>query len=521
MKILFATAEAHPLMKTGGLGDVCGSLPGALRELGHDVRMALPAYPQAVERTEELRLMAEIEVPGAGTPVRILQGLLPGPSPTHEARVPVYLIDAPLHFARPGHPYLDAAGRDWSDNAQRFATFARAVVALALDQAGLRWRPELVHAHDWHTGLVPALLAGEPGRPATVFTIHNLAYQGLFPAATFGSLGLPGGLWSMHGLEFWGQLSFIKGGLVYADWITAVSPTYAREILTPEQGCGLDGLLRHRQDRLVGILNGSDRSWDPEQDPLLAAPYARENVRPKRANKLALLDRFGLAAEPDLPLVAFMGRLVEQKGVDLVLESLSALARRPLRLLVVGTGERRFAQTLQAAAEAYPGRVAVHVGYDEPLAHAVFAGADAFLMPSRFEPCGLTQLYALRYGTVPIVRSTGGLCDTVVDATPAALAEGLATGFRFERAAAADLVGAVDRALGVWQDRAAWRGLQRTGMTQDFSWERSAGAYQDLYASIFPGAWRVLPRARTRPWAATGSFTPARAARRVVLAAAS
>lgn len=517
MKILYVTAEAHPLMKTGGLGDVCGSLPEALRQLGHDVRLILPAYPQAVERAEDLRLLSEVDVPGAGTPVRLLEGVLPGTT------VPVYLVDSPLHFARPGHPYVDAEGRDWTDNAQRFALFARVAVLAALDQAELGWRPELVHCHDWHTGLVPALLAGEPGRPATVFTIHNLAYQGLFPAATFGSLGLPGQLWSMHGLEFWGQLSFIKGGLVYADWVTAVSPTYAREILTPEHGCGLDGVLRHREERLVGILNGSDGCWDPRQDPLLAAPYAVENVRPKRANKLALQERFGLSSAPDLPLFAFVGRLVEQKGVDLVLEAISALAHRPLRLLVIGTGERRFAQRLQAIGEAYPGRVATHVGYDEPLAHAAFAGADAFLMPSRFEPCGLTQLYALRYGTVPVVRSTGGLVDTVVDVTPETLAAGTATGFHFQAASAAGLVGAVDRALALWEDRAAWRAVQRTGMVQDFSWDRSAQAYEELYSTIFPGTWRVLPRARSRPWAATGAWTGRESARkrRVPLAFAS
>ena len=499
MRILFATAEAHPLMKTGGLGDVCGSLPVALAALGHDVRMALPAYPRAIEQVEELRLLAEVELPLAPASVRILSGLLPG------TRLPVYLIDSPIHFARDGNPYVDGEGKDWSDNAQRFCVFARAVVAMALDRAGLRWRPEIVHAHDWHAGLVPALLAGEPGRPATVFTIHNLAYQGLFPWETFQALGLPPGLWSVEGVEFWGQMSFMKAGLVFSDRITAVSPTYAREVLDPAQGCGLDGVLRHRKDHLVGILNGCDYGvWDPTQDPLLAAPYSPEDLRPKRANKLALMSRFELT-EPDLPLFAFVSRLVEQKGVDLVLEALSALMHRPLRLLIVGTGERRLATRLQAAAEAYAGQLGVHIGYDEPLAHAVFAGADGFLMPSRFEPCGLTQLYALRYGTVPVVRRTGGLVDTVVDCLADGSNGGVATGFHFVEPTAAAMVGAIDRALVTWGDRAAWRRLQRTGMEQDFSWDRSAQAYMDLYAAIFPGAKRVPPARAARPWAGTGS----------------
>jgi len=487
MKVLFVTPEAQPLVKTGGLADVCGSLPAALADLGCDVRLALPAYPQTVARAGELVEVARLAVPCAPAPVRLLEGRL--------GAVPLYLVDAPGLLDRPGHPYLDAAGHDQADNALRFATFARAAVAVALDQAGLGWAPDMVHCHDWQTGLVPALLFGEPRRPATSFTVHNLAYQGLFPAETLGALGLPEGLWTMHGMEFHGQLSFIKGGLAYADWVTTVSPTYAREIQTPELGCGLDGLLRHRRRRLVGILNGADYGvWDPTDDDCLRETFGPGELSGKAACKADLQERLGLPADPDAPLLAFCGRLVEQKGVDVLLAALPRVLRLGAQVVVVGQGERRFGAALESAA-AECERLAVHVGYTEALAHRVLAGADLFLMPSQFEPCGLTQLYALRYGAVPVVRGTGGLADTVVDTDLESLLAGTATGFAFDEPTPAALARAVEHGLECRRWSAVWDKLVHTAMTREFGWARSARAYLDLYRSA-PGRARLLaPRA--------------------------
>lgn len=480
MKILFASSEAHPLIKTGGLADVSGALPKALRGLGQDVRLVLPAYQELLARAGEVRELARVAIAGSAEPARVLQTTLPG------ATVPVYLIAVRNSFDRPGNPYVGPDGRDWPDNAQRFAGFARAVVELAMDRAGLGWRPELVHCNDWQTGLVPALLGREAARPATVFTVHNLAYQGLFDWATFQALALPYEWWSMHALEFHGQVSFIKGGLVYADRITTVSPTYAREIRTPEFGCGLDGLLNARGALLTGILNGADYTqWDPASDPLLNHHFSAAKRQGKAANKSDLQKAFGLPREAHLPLLAHVGRLVEQKGLDLLLDILPDLMQRPLQLALLGSGQKKLEDALRAAHVAYPHRLGLRIGYDEPLAHLVEAGADAFLMPSRFEPCGLNQIYSLRYGTLPIVRRTGGLADTVVDADAGALGLGTATGFVFDAATPAALLAAIDRALALFQRPSAWAGVMQTAMAQDFSWTRSAQRYLDLYRDLY------------------------------------
>ncbi len=480
MRILFASSEAHPLIKTGGLADVCGSLPRALTELGHDVRLVLPAYPQALKRAGESRCVAELELPLAGK-TRLLETRLPHSS------IPVYLVDAPQYFARAGNPYTTAEGYDWPDNAARFALLARAAVELAQDRAGLDWRPQLVHCHDWQTGLVPALLAGEATRPATVFTIHNLSYLGLFDWADFESLQLPLELWHMDGMEFFGNFAFIKGGLNFADWLTAVSPTYAREIQTPAFGYGLEGLLRYRGDRLVGILNGVDyRVWNPATDRLIPATYASGDLAPKARDKRELQKRLGLPPRAGEPLFGFVGRLVEQKGVGLLLEALPWLMTQGVQLAVLGHGERQFEEALRRAAIQYPGQLAVQIGYDEPLAHWIEAGADIFLMPSRYEPCGLNQLYSLRYGTVPVVRATGGLADSVSDAAQAPA--GQATGFVFSAAEAEALQEACQRALSLFRDNPpAWRQLMRNGMAMDFSWEHSANRYLALYRRAIDG----------------------------------
>ncbi|HHM04654.1 MAG TPA: glycogen synthase GlgA [Gammaproteobacteria bacterium] len=471
-KILFVASEAHPLMKTGGLGDVAGALPAALQALHQDVRLVMPAYRAAMRRAGNIRI-ASLALEEDPHPVRILETTLPG------SEVTVWLVDSAPHFDRNGNPYTGPDGHDWPDNPERFSVFARAVTALALDQAGLAWRPDVVHCNDWQSGLVPALLHGLPGRPATVFTIHNLAYQGIFAAEHFWRQKLPGHLWSPEGVEFYGNLSFIKGGLVYADRLNTVSPTYAREITTPEFGCNLDGLLRARADRLCGILNGADYSvWDPVHDPYLSHHYSAGNLDGKAANKAALQRETGLPVSAETPVIGLVGRLAAQKGVDLVLSALPALLSRPVQTVLLGSGDAQLEQTLKTLAEQYPDRLHVTIGFSEEFAHRIEAGADLFLMPSRYEPCGLNQIYSLRYGTLPVVRRTGGLADTVVDASDGPRR---ATGFVFSDPSPEALLEALSRALALYRRPRAWRRLQRNAMAQDFSWANSARNYLKLY----------------------------------------
>ncbi len=479
LRILFAASEAHPLIKTGGLADVAGSLSRALTGLKQQVRLVLPAYGSLLARIDNPREVAAFTV--GDHAVRLLATTLPG------SRVTTWLVDCPELFDRPGNPYLGPDGQPWPDNALRFMRFAEAVVRIANDAAGLNWQPDLVHCHDWQTGMVPALLSRQPTRPATVFTIHNLAYQGLFPYETFQALGLPPEWWSHHALEFHGQLSFIKGGLVFADRLTTVSPTYAREIQTPTFGYGLDGLLRHRAAVLSGILNGIDtKEWNPGTDPRLVQTYNRRTLVKKAVNKTALQAQMGLPERDDVLLLGMVSRLVEQKGVDILIEALDALMTRPVQLVILGSGEARFEQALQAARLRHPERIAIKIGYDETLAHRIEAGADVFLMPSRFEPCGLNQMYSMRYGTPPLVRPVGGLADTVVDATGEHLADGTATGFHCHGEHGNDLLATIERALTLWHQPAHWRRLQEAGMSHDFSWRHSAGEYLALYRQIAP-----------------------------------
>jgi starch synthase len=484
LRVLFAASEAAPLVKTGGLADVAGALPPALRALGADVRLVLPAYRAVLAGLDPAAAaVATVEVEGAGRrhTARILL--------TSLADLPVLLVDVPALFDRDGDPYRSPEGPDWWDNGERFTVFCRVVVELARDRAGLDWLPDVVHANDWQTGLVPALLREETVRPRTVFTIHNIAYAGIFPEQTYRDLRLPWGWWHQDGAEFWGNLSLLKAGIAYADRITTVSPTYAREICGAEHGCGLDGLLLARSAVLSGLLNGIDtRVWDPAADSHVVFPYAadRGRVVGKRRNRGALLLELGASPEDaaaPAPLLGFIGRLVEQKGVDLILDAAPGLlAETDVRLVLVTAGDPVLERRLQALAAAHPGRVFVRLAYDEGLAHRVEAGADIFLMPSRFEPCGLNQLYSLRYGTPPIVRRTGGLADSVVDATAASLADGSATGFVFDAPTPDALRGAIDRALDLLGRPRSWQKLQKTGMELDFGWDRSAAAYLALYA---------------------------------------
>ncbi len=476
MKILFVTSEAYPLIKTGGLADVSGSLPVALRNKRQDVRLLLPAYHEALEQAGDLRTVATLEPPGASQPIRILEGTLPG------TRVKVWLVDYPPAFNRPGNPYMTLQGDPWPDNAQRFALLSRVTVEIAQNRAGLDWRPDVVHCHDWQTALVPALLSLEAARPATVFTIHNLSYQGIYDPDTFIRLDLAPALWQPDGLEYYGKLNIIKGGLVYADIITTVSPTYAEEIQTYEFGYGLEGLLHHRRDRLHGILNGVDYDkWNPAQDPRLKKPYTARTLDDKDENKKQLRRDFGLSQKKGLAVIGMITRLVEQKGIDLVLDAMPRLIQLPLQFVILGGGDSRYEWALGEWAKLYPDRIGLHIGYDETIAHRIEAGADIFLMPSRFEPCGLNQMYSQRYGTIPIVRRVGGLADSVIDATDENIAQGTATGIIFDHADANAVCWAVERSLTLYQDLKVWRGMMRAGMRQSFDWKTSAGKYIEVY----------------------------------------
>lgn len=474
--ILFATSEVHPLVKTGGLADVSGSLPPALRALGYDIRLVLPAYPQALSRCERPVLARFLDLPGAATPVRVFESTL------INTDIPIYLIDCPIYFDRMGDLYGDGKN-DWADNPQRFTLFSRAVAALAKGSIGLGWTPEVVHCNDWQTGLVPALLSLDSYRPKTIFTIHNLSYQGLFSWGTFVELNLPMMLWSPESMEFYGKISFIKGGLVYADLLTAVSPTYAREICTPAFGYGLEGLLGARVANLVGILNGANYNyWDPKIDSFLPYRYSANDFSGKAGNKAALQRRLGLPVRPKVPMLGLIGRLVEQKGFDLVLAGIPELFHHPLQIVVLGSGDPAIEQGIRDLAARFPAQMAVRIGYDEELAHLIEAGADAFVMPSRFEPCGLNQLYSLRYGTLPIVRRTGGLADTVVDATPENISDGRATGFVFDAATPAALTATISRALNLYYNHYNdWEKMMEVAMLADYSWTVSARHYSDLY----------------------------------------
>ncbi|MEI6413170.1 MAG: glycogen synthase GlgA [Pseudomonadota bacterium] len=481
LRILFATSEVFPLVKTGGLADVSAALPAALRILGHDVRLILPAYPQALERLGPTQEVMRLEPPALNAMARILLGQ------TTEG-MPVYLVDAPNYFDRGGNPYTDMSGRDWGDNPDRFALFAQAVVALShRDQGEAFFCPDLVHSNDWQTGLIAPLLASHRNRPATLFTVHNLSYQGIFDAATFQRLHLPRYLWSIDGLEFFGRMSFIKGGIHCSDFVTTVSPTYASEIRYSTLGYGLEGLFRHLGNRFEGILNGIDHDvWNPATDPYLVHPYDIERFSERFENKRALQREFGLPESHHVLLLGYIGRLIEQKGIDLILQILPGLMeRQDIQMVFLGSGEAGFEEALLDAQSRHPGRVGVFAGYDEGKAHRIEAGCDSFLMPSRYEPCGLNQLYSLRYGAVPIVRRTGGLADTVVDASFNNLANHSASGFVFEFADPSGLWQAVDRAYQYWRySTDHWRQIAITGMRQDNSWTARARKYEEIYRRV-------------------------------------
>ena len=488
MKILFVTSEVFPIIKTGGLADVSAGLPAALHDLGEDVRIVLPAYRDALAAVGDVEELASFTVNGCGAAraVKVLSAVNPSFGGT------VWLLAVGDLFNRPGNPYQNDTGEDWWDNGERFGLFGRAVVELAMDRVGLHWQPDVVHCHDWQTGLVPAFLSFETPRPRSVFTIHNLSYQGRFPYALFVGLGLPGHWWHYSKLEFYDSLSMLKGGIVFADQVTTVSPSYAEEICRPEQGFGLHDVLQQcrEQGRLTGIINGMDTHvWNPASDPLLPYPYSvqKGRVAQKKRNKQQLLEHMAAenaAAAGNAPLCGFIGRLVEQKGIDLIVDIVPSLLEESDACFVfIGTGLTHYEQQLRHLAERHPERVFVHIGYSEPLAHLLEGGCDLFLMPSRFEPCGLNQMYSLNYGTPPVVHATGGLKDSVVDTTEESLHSGDATGFVFAPASAEALHSALLRALEWFRRPRRWQQLQKNGMLKDFSWQRSATRYLQIYRS--------------------------------------
>jgi starch synthase len=480
MRVLFCASEIVPLAKTGGLADVAGALPNALAARGVDVRLAMPHYrgisiEQAHAGTVAVRTGDQVL---AGT---IGDARLPG------GHLPIWLVGQPSLFDRPG--LYGEGGADYPDNLTRFTFFARAVLQWLRTQS---WQPDVIHCNDWQTALVPAILTAEERGPASALTIHNLAYQGLFPADQFPRTGLPWAMFTMHGLEFWGQVNLLKGGLYFADVLSTVSETYAREIQTEEFGAGLDGVLRDRADDLFGILNGVDYSvWDPAVDTLIPARYSVDDLGGKAVCKQHLQQAFHLPTEPRTPLIGMVTRLADQKGLDLVAGVITDVLATGAQVVVLGTGDPKYHALFEELARRFGAQVGVRLGFDNALAHLIEAGADLFLMPSRYEPSGLNQLYSLRYGTVPVVRRTGGLADSIVDTTPRTLEQGTANGFVFEAHTPSALWEALRRALEAYRVPAVWLPVQQRGMRADFSWNRSAGRYVELYERALTRRGRV------------------------------
>jgi starch synthase len=475
MRILMVASEAAPFAKTGGLADVVASLPRALARLGHTVDVAVPRYG-GITAGERIAQVAVRDV-GGTVDVDIYA--------VEDHRVRFVFVDHPPYYHR--ECLYGVGSDDYPDNAARFALLARAALAWG---AAAREEYTVVHAHDWQAGLVPVLLSrevlgGALRGAAAIFTIHNLAYQGVFDASWLARLGLNPDLAGIDALEYWGRISFLKGGILFSRVITTVSPQYAREIQTPEFGFGFDGILRSRSHDLIGILNGIDYDqWDPARDPYLPVPYDVSRLEGKDAAKRQLLELVGLPAGDEgrrRPLVGLISRMVDQKGFDLLAGLAEDLPGLEASFVLLGTGERRYEELWRNLAARHPDRIAVRIGFDEAMAHRIEAGADLFLMPSRFEPCGLNQMYSLRYGTVPAVRATGGLADTVRDVTAA----GEGTGFTFVDPTPAALLGALQRALDAYADRPTWRRIQRAGMAEDFSWDASARQYAGVYERAY------------------------------------
>jgi starch synthase len=472
VKILFVSSEGLPYSKTGGLADVVEALPAALQALGHEVAVLLPRFHgnkirSTLVSSVSTQLGDKMRFPAIG------EGL-----PLKEVRY--FFVDDPPYFDR-AHLYGDKTG-DYPDNAERFAEFSR----MAIELVKRVWLPDVIHCHDWQSALVPVLLRTQyQSDPVVrslpvVLTIHNLGYQGLFPQTAMKSIGLPDTLFTMDALEFYGKVNFLKGGLIFADYLTTVSRRYAKEIQTPEYGWGLEGVIRNRAERLVGILNGVDYGvWSPETDTLIAQTYSAQNLEGKKACKKDLLSSFRLPDENlDVPLIGIVSRFADQKGFDLIAQVAGELMKENVAIIALGTGQPEYEKLFKGLADKYSARVSVKIGYDNALAHKIEAGADMFLMPSRYEPCGLNQIYSLRYGTVPVVRATGGLDDTIQNFVPKTQ---LGTGFKFDEYEGGALLGCIRAALKAYRDPKVWHVIQANGMAKDFSWKASAAAYVTLY----------------------------------------
>ncbi|MBU6315670.1 MAG: glycogen synthase GlgA [Acidobacteria bacterium] len=475
MNVLSVAPECYPLVKTGGLADVVGALPPALTPLGVRMRVLMPGYPGVRQRLRKVREVATVPDLFGGDGA-LLQGVTPDGTE-------VLLLQAAHLYDRAGGPYLGPDGRDWPDNHLRFGALSWTAAEVALGRLG-DWQPDVVHLHDWQSALTAAYLrfgSGSQPAPPTLLTIHNLAFQGLFPMETRKALRLPVAAAGVDGMEYWGNLSFLKAGVLWGTHLSTVSPTYAREILGPEEGMGFDGLLRQRSHELTGIVNGIDTEvWDPATDPAVTVPYSVRRLAPRRRNTAALRTRLGLQRS-DGPLFAVVSRLTHQKGLDLLLQVLPHLVGSGGQLAVLGSGDPALEHGFAQAALEYPGRVAAVIGFDETLSHQMQAGADAVLVPSRFEPCGLTQLYGLRYGAVPVVARVGGLADTVVDANESAVRDGVATGVQFSPVDAPSLADAVTRTIGLFHQPDVWKAIQRRAMTRDVGWATPAAQYRSLY----------------------------------------
>jgi starch synthase len=482
VRILFVTSEAYPLIKTGGLADVSGSLPAALQALGANIRILLPGYAQVIDRVQNPQHLVHIgNLPLIGS-ANLLIGSMP------DTQVPVMVIDCPSLYQRSGGPYADGSGREWEDNALRFGILSRIAALLSSTGSPITdWSPDIVHCNDWQSGLTPAFMHYMPKQPQvkSIISLHNLAFQGCFPSEWVERLWLPAESFQINGLEYHQQLSFLKAGIFYADEITTVSPTYAEEIQTTEFGFGLEGLLSARRHQLQGILNGIEtQEWNPATDPYLAKNYDAARLTGKKSAKKALQSQLGLKVDTEIPLLGIVSRLTHQKGLDMFLSVAEQVLHHGSQIALLGGGESYMEQGYKVLANQHPDQVSVTIGYNEPLSHQIMAGSDIFIMPSRFEPCGLNQMYGLRYGTPPIVTRTGGLADSVVDTTPDTLKNGTASGFVMASADSAELLATIERALSYYCDSKTWRKIQRNGMRLDLGWTHSAQEYIALYEKL-------------------------------------
>ena len=478
LKVLFATSEVAPLIKTGGLADVSGALPAALRAIGVDVRVLVPGYNPVIAQLERLQIVATFDDLPGFPPARLL-------SSTMANGLPLLVLDCPVFYQREGGPYQNPLGHDWADNALRFGLLSKVAAVLGSSVSPLSWHPDLVHCNDWQTALTSAYLHFASSAVPSVIAIHNMAFQGIFPAAMVQELKLPPSCFSIDGVEFHGSMSFLKAGIFYADHITTVSPNYAKEIQHEELGFGMQGLLTTRSGNLTGILNGIDTDeWNPATDPYLDKPYSSANMAGKASNKKALQSKMGLSIEPDVPLLGVVSRFTHQKGLDLLLEIAPLLAELPVQLAMLGTGDAQMQKVASDLSLLHPGKIGVRIGFSEELSHQIEAGADMFVMPSRFEPCGLNQMYSQRYGTPPIVHATGGLVDSVVNCSAATLKDGTASGFVFDGMTAQSLYAVIQRAVNLYHNQHQWKVLCKNCMAKDFSWESSAAAYLAVYLKV-------------------------------------